>query len=320
MNSQTRFILRVIRHFFRKSEYTERYVEYFGQQGNDMVRESIEKSYVNHEGLFVGKFGTIELKSVVGALMDDKRLTPTIFYEYIRDLVNIDATNRLKAMCNNSGFFPADLELLGRFNELMLADMKDVDILGSNVYEEKYVLDRIQQAKKIQLDSYLAPFLWDNPWTSTLKGKRVVVVHPFAESIQKQYSRRTCLFDNNDVLPEFQSLRVVKAVQTIAGQPCDFHDWFEAFEFMKHEIGKEDFDIAIIGCGAYGFPLAAHVKRMGKIAIHMAGWTQMLFGIYGNRWLRDQPQYSKYINEYWIRPSDSERPKNSNKVENGAYW
>ena len=26
-----------------------------------------------------------------------------------------------------------------------------------------------------------------------------------------------------------------------------------------------------LGCGAYGFPLAAHVKRMGKKAIHMGG-------------------------------------------------
>ena len=43
------------------------------------------------------------------------------------------------------------------------------------------------------------------------------------------------------------------------------------FEYMKAEINKSNYDICILGCGAYGFPLAAHVKRMGKKAIHMGG-------------------------------------------------
>ena len=41
----------------------------------------------------------------------------------------------------------------------------------------------------------------------------------------------------------------------------------------------------------------------------------MLFGIYGNRWIKDQPEFKKYINEYWTRPSIDERPKNVEKVE-----
>lgn len=49
-------------------------------------------------------------------------------------------------------------------------------------------------------------------------------------------------------------------------------------------------------------------------------WTQMLFGIYGNRWIKDQPEFKKYINEYWTRPSIDERPKNVEKVEGGCYW
>ena len=66
--------------------------------------------------------------------------------------------------------------------------------------------------------------------------------------------------------------------------------------------------------------LAAHAKRNGKIAIHLAGWTQMLFGIYGNRWIEDQPEYHRFVNEYWIRPSEKERPDNVDKVENACYW
>lgn len=149
-----------------------------------------------------------------------------------------------------------------------------------------------------------------------------MVVHPFVDSIRYQYEHnRDKLFGNPDVLPEFKELLTVKAVQTISDQQDErFDTWFDALQFMKDEISKLDFDIALIGCGAYGMCLAAHVKRMGKQAVHLAGWTQMLFGVYGERWIKDQPQYSKYINEYWIRPLESEKPKGAEKVENGCYW
>lgn len=90
------------------------------------------------------------------------------------------------------------------------------------------------------------------------------MVHPFVDSIQKQYQRKTLLHKHPDTLPNFE-LKTIKAVQSIGGK-CNegFRDWFEALEYMKAEIDKTDYDICILGCGAYGFPLAAHVKRMGK--------------------------------------------------------
>ena len=38
---------------------------------------------------------------------------------------------------------------------------------------------------------------------------------------------------------------------------------------MKSEIDKKDFDIALLGCGAYGVPLAAHIKQNGKEAVYV---------------------------------------------------
>ena len=85
------------------------------------------------------------------------------------------------------------------------------------------------------------------------------------------------------------------------------------------EISKYDFDIAIIGAGAYSLPLAAYVKQLGKIAVQMSGSTQILFGIKGKRW-EQIPEISKFFNENWIRPSEDETPKGSTKVEGGSYW
>jgi hypothetical protein len=71
---------------------------------------------------------------------------------------------------------------------------------------------------------------------------------------------------------------------------------------MKAVIDGKDFDVAIIGCGAYGFPLAAHLKRLGKKAIYMGGATQLLFGIKGKRW-DNYRLISNFFNEHWVRPS-----------------
>lgn len=38
---------------------------------------------------------------------------------------------------------------------------------------------------------------------------------------------------------------------------------------MESEIDKADFDVALIECGAYGFPLAAYCKSIGKQGIQI---------------------------------------------------
>ena len=127
------------------------------------------------------------------------------------------------------------------------------------------------------------------------------------------------LFANPEMAPHYE-LRTIKAVQSIAGnQPEGFGDWFEALDWMKREIDKTDFDIAIIGCGAYGFPLAAYVKQIGKKAIHLGGATQYLYGIISSA-LENNPKLSNLKNEYWVRPSKEETPHGIENVENSRYW
>lgn len=147
----------------------------------------------------------------------------------------------------------------------------------------------------------------------------MLVIHPFSKSIESQYKRRKQIWANENILPEFE-LITYKAIQTIAGNNTEnYSDWFEALDIMKKDISKINFDIAIIGCGAYGFPLAAECKRMGKKAIHLGGQVQMMFGILGKRW-EEIPYYQQFINEYWVHPMEEEIPNNFKKVEEGCYW
>lgn len=294
-------------------------VQYHGQAANDYVRDRIS---LESGGLMISKFGTVELRAVCSCITASKKLDLNDYWDIIRGKKAIDPMETISCLHNNAGFFPPSIDLEYKFAAQVLEDVKCIDILGSYIDQEKYLEKELNHCAKIDIYGYCAPFAWNNPWTSILKGKRVLVVHPFTESIKKQYLKRRELFEDKTVLPEFKELILVKAVQSIAGngESTGYADWFEALEAMEKEIDSHEYDVALIGCGAYGMSLAAHCKRQGKIAVHMASWVQMLFGIYGQRWAIDQPEYAKFINDSWVRPQTSERPKNLESVENGAYW
>ena len=221
-----------------------------------------------------------------------------------------------------SGLFPETEETGNRFTKLMLDSIPEADLIGiwPQAFEEYYTRiygsETLQYTRLRHLEPWVNP---ENPWTAGLKGKRVLVVHPFTESIAKQYEKRELLYPGTDILPEFD-LQLLKSVQTSGGGSDErFPTWFDAYEWMKDEILRREFDVAILGCGAYGFPLAAEIKRAGKQAIHFGGGTQLLFGIMGSRWEKSE-RITKYINDAWSRPLESEKPANADSVEKACYW
>ena len=78
-------------------------------------------------------------------------------------------------------------------------------------------------------------------------------------------------------------------------------------------------DAALLGCGAYGLPLAAHVVSSGASAVYVGGGLQLLFGIMGRRWA-DRAEIAAVARESWVWPSAAETPPRAEVVEGGAYW
>ena len=221
-----------------------------------------------------------------------------------------------------SGFFPQDERLIRQFVEAMHEWMKDVDLLASWCKGEIWFEKALARSAVCHLGS-LESFRYPKPWTAHLAGRSVLVIHPFEGTIRSQYqNRRAYLFANSDALPEFD-LHTLRAVQSVAGnRPAGFSTWFEALDHMTEKAIASPADVVIIGCGAYGFPLAARLKRAGKQCIHMGGATQLLFGIKGAAYERPTSGgfSQKFYNEYWVRPSADERPKNAELVEGACYW
>lgn len=308
LNSLKWFLVRIYNHYAKPKRWECKGKTYGSvaklsvDEGGTLIAKKIESG----EPFMAARFGSTELAATTEGYAIEHGWRKSVTkrtVEYMRVL---------------SGFFPSNQENIVRFSKLMLECMPYTDVLGvwynpNEDYFIRYYMPNVSLTPIAAINE-----LHQNNWTRALRGKKVVVVSPFQETILSQYKRREKLFSDSDLLPEFD-LRVVKAVQTAANETDErFDDWFAALDYMFHEIMSEDFDIALLGCGAYGFPLASKIKQAGKSAIHVGGGLQLLFGIKGGKW--DNTVTTQYYNEYWVRPSEAETPKGYQKVENGCYW
>ena len=321
MNKLTITILKAQRKLYSKAFGLSDAALPESEQNPEVASKIIYDKLMADAPCMIARFGSTELTCLANYLGVKKKKNN--YLEYIKG--NAQSwwwePAIISQMQQWSGFFPPRQEMIEQFCELMLEDIHHVDILGSWLRSESLFEEELKMIPKVRLG--LLDHYWSiKPWTEALEGKKVLVVHPFAETIEKQYKKRIVLFNKN-VLPKFE-LKTIKAVQTIAGTKADYDDWFQALNFMKSEIDKTDYDICLIGAGAYGFPLAAHVKRTGKKAVHMGGSLQLLFGIRGKRWestdYHEIYDYASLVNKYWVKPSRVETPNKSSNVEDGCYW
>jgi hypothetical protein len=285
-----------------------------GQAASDLIKNLL----TSDNPCMISRIGSVELNTTL-AYLDLKENLGVRMTRFMRGEINDLwwSDNVRLAMSNNAGFFPTDDVSLDHFAERMINDMRNIDVLGSWLPGEMRLSKFLQKATKTTLAD-LEPYYHDNPWSEALKGRKVLVIHPFSQSIQSQYSNRELLFRDSRVLPDFH-LVTLPAVQSIAGETGGFSTWFEALDWMCREIDKIDYEIALIGAGAYGLPLASYIKSQGRKAVHLGGATQILFGIRGQRW-DENPFFQGLYNEHWVRPSQTETPQNSQRVESGCYW
>lgn len=295
----------------------KRTLDFVNQDSSNYIYEKL----ASDEPVMISRFGSVELNGICRCLARREKNRIKKLLDYFLDKTDyFDCNSQMyDELINNAGFFSANNKSIEDFTDLYLNAMGNIDILGSWLCEEKYIRKYCNQnMKKVSIGA-LEPWWFDKPaWSRVLKGKKILVVHPFEKTIKQQYKIRDKLFDNPDILPDFK-LITLKAVQSIAGETVPYDTWFDALQSMEEKIKSIDFDIAIIGCGAYGMPLASFVKTMGKKAVHLGGATQLLFGIKGKRW-EGMDEFKRLFNEYWISPLPDDTPNHFKRVESGCYW
>jgi hypothetical protein len=219
-----------------------------------------------------------------------------------------------------AGIFPPTTAGVDGFCKAYITCLEGVDILAVwyNVGEIDIVQKYCTSATLIELTA-LEPYFHSDPWSQVLAGRRVLILHPFTQSIERQLGRRQEVWrDRPAVLPSFEAV-FIKAPLSDGLVKSPHATWSAALEALKEQMEAQPFDVALLGAGAFSLPLCVHAKRLGKIGVHLGGATQILFGIRGGRW-DSLSEFHGFFNEAWIRPAPDETPPNIRSVERGCYW
>ena len=266
-------------------------------------------NYIHDDKEFIiSRIGEVELK----------KLNYINYVNFYKKIIDPNYYINHLQLIYNAGFFHNDFHSLNKFNHLMINSISEIDIYASWLNFEKNFENKFKKNVHITHLPFIEPYYSQIPWTRALKGKTVLVIHPFVDSISYQYENRPKLFKDPNILPEF-NLKLLKPPQTNAGNFERNDNWFDNLNNLKLEALDINFDIALIAAGSYGLPISYLLKKNKKKVINLGGALQILFGIRGRRW-DTHPFISKLYNNNWIRPFSHENIPNQNLIENSCYW
>lgn len=278
------------------------------------VRDTIRWALDNDEGALIGRNGTIELDLMLRA-------------PHSRD-------TRPYILEKNAGVFPIDRQgSFTRWRDASIQATKAADILAMGWYEP------LRQAEAEQLkdwgvsalpitlrdlEPYYSPI--GDQWTSEIAGQRVAVVSCFTQSMKYQVTKGWSAIwcgklnmPNNVDWAWIQTGHAPKVAQGKNEWPPQVGSWEDAVSHVVQEVIASGARIAIIGCGGLGMIIGSQLKDRGVICIVMGGAIQVLFGIKGRRW-ETHSIISKFWNDEWVWPLDSEKPGLASSIEGGCYW
>lgn len=279
---------------------------------NDTYNEEIKLKLLQNEPFFSCRYGATELVSC-----------------FLRELLEgglIEQLpeNQIRRIKSSSGVFPETQNMFLIFGEKYCDALKKADYnayWGSLIMEEYMLKKYCPGETTLFAMRAMEPFQYEQPWTMSLKGKKVLAVHPFAELIEQQYEKRHELFDNPLILPDFD-LVTVKSIQSSGSTvPEEYTDWVDALDSLYAMCAEKDYEVALLACGSYAVPLGARLKADGKKVIVLGGMMQLMFGIKGARWEQSRPDIVALYNDSWVRASGNMKVKDAEKMVDGAaYW
>lgn len=136
---------------------------------------------------------------------------------------------------------------------------------------------------------------------------------PTFEAVWQRLGRRW--FDPRSV----SSLTLPNSYTPVARGP--WPDSSTLLDWAVRQIEARAFDVALIGAGLYGAPLAAEIRDRGGIGVSLGSQLQLLFGVQGRRWLGWEDFQRDIVNDDWISlPPDGLVTDSHLLPDGGAYW
>lgn len=261
---------------------------------------------------FIGRIAGCELKVAYNHLNGD-------FLELADDIVELE---------NNAGIKITNKDSLDTYVQSLLQSYTRCTVIAEweqtgKVFAhtgigQQLITERTQKIPKIDARA-LEPYYFKDSWMPALKGKKLLIVHPFVKTFKKQIGNLNNVFPGLNWFDKCE-FQFIQPPITLAGNH-DGKDWQEHYELFLQQLKETaDFDIALVAAGGYGMLIADYIyKEMGKSVIYVGGALQLFFGVIGKRWFENK-DILKLVNDDWIRPDKDDKPSNFTKVEKGCYW
>lgn len=278
------------------------------EKDNQFIKTQIEAG----TPFFIGRIAGIELK--IAHSIQHRR--------------PIDMVHEIEELENNAGIYTKGFESLYAYANALLASYDHCTAIAEwettgEVFAitgdgQQLVSKRTPAIPKIIAQS-LEPYYVQNSWMPALRGKRILIIHPFAKTIQQQLPNLSTIFPDREWFPEC-TITCLAPPFTLA-KNHQHKDWkVHLDEFLDVLQEQKDVDIALVAAGGYGMLISDYLyTTMNTSVMYIGGALQLFFGIIGKRWFTNK-DILRLMNDEWVRPDPTDKPANFIKVEKGCYW
>jgi hypothetical protein len=278
------------------------------EKDNLYIKEIIQQN----KSFFIGRIAGCELQ--VAQKCYTKNLSDLVY-----DLKELENNAGIKIMTNESLNIYVEKLINSYDNCTVIAEWdQNGEVFAHTGKGQQFIQNRTSNTPKIDAIA-LEPYYFKNSWMSALKGKKILIIHPFIKTISKQLNNLGALFPNRNWFEDC-TFQIISPPLTLAGNHKN-KDWQEHYQDFLEKLNTiTDFDIALVAAGGYGMLIANYIyKEMDKSVMYIGGALQIFFGIIGKRWFENK-DILKLVNDDWIRPDKLDKPLNYTNVEKGCYW
>lgn len=153
-------------------------------------------------------------------------------------------------------------------------------------------------------------------WLEELGGLRILVIHPLAASIARQYEQHVSLLENDrgsgglfgsrypNALPRLKELITLAPPET---RHLNWKQTLEQFQQLLLPL-KDKFDVALLGDVGLGPVLSGYIRtELGRSSIHMGEELHAHFALFGDTHTgsvvsKQNREYRHVINSNWVSP------------------
>jgi hypothetical protein len=273
-------------------------------------------------GYAAGKVGNTERMVLLYGLMRERLREPVQLRAFELALAN--------HTLRHSGIFPTDRDFLSRFADAYGEAISQLDCVGllpeRPESDATLVVEHGFRGGTIpftdQEPDRSAPANENRCYLPFLRGRRLLIVSPFADVLSQRAERTT--FErvwSKTGKPWFEPADVRALTIPYGYSPQTWARYPTALDLLaeiRAQMRSVAYDVALIGAGLLGSMIAVAAKEEGCVGLSLGGHLQIVFGVNGERW-RDRANWRRrYFNDAWVELPESARPGEGESAEN--YW